>query len=156
MRGTLRSPTTSEIADDWTEFSGGPPLFAALGVFQPGDVEGVLYEDAAGRRGMITWVLKDGMAELTSVHADPPGSGLGSELITHVEQVIRDRGARSLLVATTNDNVGALRFYIRHGFRLVEVRLDYMDLVRQAKPHVPLTGNDGVPLRDLWVLRKGL
>lgn len=157
MHNRLRSPTTSEIARDWTEFSGGPPLLGALGAYEPPDVEGVLFEDAeTARRGMITWAVKDDVAELVSVHADPPGGGLGSELIAHVEQVLRERGARRLLVATTNDNLGALRFYIRHGFRLIEVRLDFMDRVREVKPGVPPTGNDGIPLRDLWVLEKVL
>ncbi|MCK9517960.1 MAG: hypothetical protein M0R74_02865 [Dehalococcoidia bacterium] len=55
MPESLRSPATEEIEADWTAFSGGPPIFAALGVFHPGDVEGVLFEDPdAGRRGLVT------------------------------------------------------------------------------------------------------
>ncbi len=29
-------------------------------------------------------------------------------------------------------------------------------IARQVKPQVPLTGNDGVPLRDMWELEKQL
>ncbi len=29
-------------------------------------------------------------------------------------------------------------------------------IARQVKPQAPLTGNDGVPLRDMWELEKGL
>ena len=60
------------------------------------------------------------------------------------------------VVVTTNDNARALAFYIAHGFRLVRLHLDAMDRVRRAKPQVPATGRDGVPLRDMWELRKEL
>ncbi|MCK9517959.1 MAG: GNAT family N-acetyltransferase [Dehalococcoidia bacterium] len=96
------------------------------------------------------------LAELVSVHAEPPGSGTGARLLAYVESLLHERGVTRLMVATTNDNVDALRFYLRHGFRLVELRLDHMNRVRAAKPHVPRTGHAGLPLQDLCVLERRL
>jgi hypothetical protein len=31
-----------------------------------------------------------------------------------------------------------------------------MDRVRRVKPQVPLTGNDGIPLLDMWELERDL
>ena len=63
-----------------------------------------------------------------------------------------DRARRAWLPArgltTTNDNVDALRFYQRHGFRLVELRPGAVDAARRLKPEIPATGAHGIPLRD--------
>jgi hypothetical protein len=52
-------------------------------------------------------------------------------------------------VVTTNDNVDALRFYQRRGFRLTAVRCGAVDQSRRTvKPQIPVTGNYGIPIRD--------
>lgn len=152
-----REPDLAEIAADWAEFTGGPPVVAVLGTFAPEDVEGLLYDDTGtGRRAMVTWVVRGDRAELVSVHAAPAGAGLGAAAMARAETAIRagHPEVRTLIVATTNDNAAALRFYQRLGFRLVRIELDHMDRVRTLKPGVPMTGNDGLPLQDLWVLEK--
>lgn len=63
---------------------------------------------------------------------------------------------RTLRVVTTNDNPRALSFYVRRGYRLARLHADAMDRVQALKPGVPLTGNDGIPLRDMWELEKEL
>lgn len=151
----LRTPSHEAIAADWTEFTGGAPVLAALGAFMPADVEAIELVDGA-HRAVITWKQDGDLAELVSVHADPPGGGLGAELMAIVEERLRAAGVRRVLVATTNDNVDALRFYQRHGFRLVRLHLDWMERVRERKPQVPLTGNGGLPLQDLWEMEKPL
>ncbi len=45
---------------------------------------------------------------------------------------------------------------MRRGYRLVCLHLDVMDRVRRAKPQVPVIGDDGLPLRDMWVLEREL
>jgi hypothetical protein len=72
------------------------------------------------------------------------------------EEELRRRGVRNVHLITTNDNVRAVAFYQRRGYRLVRLHLGGMDRVRAAKPEVPLTGNDGIPLRDMWELQKEL
>ena len=72
------------------------------------------------------------------------------------EAELRRHGVRSLRVVTTNDNPRALSFYVRRGYRLVRLHPDAMDRVRRLKPRAPLTGADGIPLRDMWELCKEL
>jgi hypothetical protein len=58
-------------------------------------------------------------------------------------------GCRRYWVLTTNDNVDALRFYQRRGFRLTAVRCGAVDEARRTvKPEIPLTGDYGIPIRD--------
>ena len=72
------------------------------------------------------------------------------------EEELRRRGVKTVHLVTTNDNHRALSFYVRRGYRLVRLHLDAMDRVRQAKPQVPLIGDDGIPLRDMWELERDL
>jgi len=57
-------------------------------------------------------------------------------------------GCHQVTLTTTNDNIGALRFYQRRGFRLAAVRPGAVDRTRQRKPDIPRTGDFGIPLRD--------
>jgi GNAT superfamily N-acetyltransferase len=157
MEAEIRPATVGEIEADWREFTGGPPVIGILREYMPADVEGVLWRDSGrGSTGMVTWWVDGERAEITSVHADPAGSGTGTRLMDAAEEELRRRGVRLATLATTNDNTRALNFYIRRGYRLVRLHLDAMDRVRAAKPGVPASGRDGVPLQDMWELEKTL
>jgi Acetyltransferase (GNAT) family len=60
----------------------------------------------------------------------------------------REAGCRRVWLITTNDNLRALRFYQRRGFRLVAVHPDALARSRELKPSIPEIGLDGIPLRD--------
>ncbi len=49
---------------------------------------------------------------------------------------------------TSNDNLRALRFYQRRGFRLKELRPGAVDEARRLKPQIPLGGAEGIPMRE--------
>jgi GNAT superfamily N-acetyltransferase len=153
----IRPATDGEIDANWCEFTGGPPVIGALRDYMPSDVEGLIWRDpATGRRGLVSWWIDGERGEIASVHAEPPGSGTGTRIMDVAEEELRRRGVKTVIVATTNDNVRALNFYQKRGYRLVRLQLEAMDRVRAAKPSVPLTGRDSVPLRDMWELEKML
>ena len=148
-------PSPEAISKDWDQFTGGAPVFGVLRQYQPEDVDGLAWRDGDGS-GLVTWWVDGHVAEIVSLHAEPPGAGTGARLIESAEAELKRRGVTELVVATTNDNARALGFYVSRGFRLVRLHLDAMDRVREAKPKVPLSGAGGVPLRDMWELRKEL
>ena len=153
----VRPATAVEIEADWREFTGGPPAVGVLREYEPEDVEGIVWRDeASGRSGVVTWWVDGKGAEIVSVHAEPQGSGAGTRIMDAAEEELRRREAKTVVLATTNDNARALNFYIKRGYRLVRLHLDAMDRVRARKPGVPWTGHDGVPLRDMWELEKVL
>jgi GNAT superfamily N-acetyltransferase len=153
----VRPAAADEIDADWHQFTGGPPVIGLLREYMPFDVEGVCWRDSvSGRTGVVTWWVDGEQAEIVSVHAEPAGGGTGTRLMDAAEDELRRGGVKRVVLATTNDNVRALNFYIRRGYRLVRVHLDAMDRVRAAKPGVPLAGRDGVPLQDMWELEKTL
>jgi hypothetical protein len=58
------------------------------------------------------------------------------------------RAVGRLCLTTTNDNLDALRFYQRRGFRITGVRAGAVDAARRQKPAIPAVGSFGIPLRD--------
>jgi RimJ/RimL family protein N-acetyltransferase len=65
-----------------------------------------------------------------------------------VRQAISTKGVRRLWAVTTNDNIGALAFYQKIGFRITAVYPGAFDSARKLKPELPLTGYGGIPLND--------
>jgi ribosomal protein S18 acetylase RimI-like enzyme len=109
----------------------------------------VAIDESGERVGVATYAVEGDTAELVTLNALRPGRGAGRRLVEGVAATVRAAGAMRLRVMTTNDNVAALRFYQRAGFRLAEVRPGAVDEARRAlKPTIPLTGNDGIPIRD--------
>jgi ribosomal protein S18 acetylase RimI-like enzyme len=60
------------------------------------------------------------------------GAGVGRQLLDAVAASARAAGAARLLVMTTNDNLAALRFYQRRGFRLADLRPGAVDEARAS------------------------
>jgi GNAT superfamily N-acetyltransferase len=101
-------------------------------------------------------VVEQGGGQIISLDAIVPGHGYGRALLTEIEGRIARTGGRRARLFTTNDNVGAIRTYLLAGYRLERVFLDSMDGVRALKPGVPLIGENGIPLRDMWEFVKNL
>ena len=87
--------------------------------------------------------------EVLTLHAAQQWAGAGSALLAAARRVAEASGARRLWLITTNDNVDALRFYQRRGYRLARVDAGAVDRSRAAlKPAIPEVGAHGIPLRD--------
>jgi ribosomal protein S18 acetylase RimI-like enzyme len=87
-------------------------------------------------------------AELVLLHALTPGRGLGNALVEALARLLMSEGVRELWLTATNDNLDALRFHQRRGFRLVAVRAGAMEEARRLKPSIPLVGEFGIGIRD--------
>lgn len=156
MDGQLVPADAAFIDKHWRELW-GLPLVSVRRNYVPGDVEGLVYRDEWGApQGLVTWHIEGESAEITSVDAFEQGRHIGGRLVDGAEEALRALGVRKVMIVTTADNLRALAFYIRRGYRLVVVHLDAMDRVRAVKPDVPATGHDGLPLRDMLELTKQL
>jgi GNAT superfamily N-acetyltransferase len=105
--------------------------------------------------GVLTYVIDGDDCEILTLHAAEQWRGAGTALIERVERVAAEHGCRRLWLVTTNDNVDALRFYQRRGFRLARVNAGAIDEARAGlKPEIPEVGNYGIPIRDELILDK--
>jgi GNAT superfamily N-acetyltransferase len=99
--------------------------------------------------GVATYVIDGESCELLTLHADPRRRGVGTALVDAVSAAARAAGCARLWLITTNDNVDALRFYQRRGFRLAALLPGAVDDSRaRLKPGIPEIGEYGIPLRD--------
>jgi GNAT superfamily N-acetyltransferase len=118
------------------------------GVFYPANLPGFIAERAGRIAGLVTYEVRQGELEIATLNALDMYQGIGTLLIDAVRIEARRLDCRQVTLTTTNDNMGALRFYQRRGFRLAAVRPGAIDRARQRKPEIPRTGDFGIPLRD--------
>ena len=123
-----------------------------------GGDEALIAEDETGAVvGVLTYVVDGADCEVSTLYAASSWSGIGTSLVEAAVEFARDAGCRRLWLVTTNDNVDALRFYQRRGFRLAELHAGAVDRSRETiKPSIPTVGDHGIPLHDELVLERRL
>jgi ribosomal protein S18 acetylase RimI-like enzyme len=127
----------------------GSEIVAVHGVeFRPAELGGFIAERAGRIVGLVTYDLVGDMFEIVTLNAIERRIGIGTMLVDAAANKARRCGCREVRLTTTNDNVDALRFYQRRGFRLVELRPGAVDRTRRSKPEIPRTGEYGIPLHD--------
>jgi GNAT superfamily N-acetyltransferase len=99
--------------------------------------------------GVLTYAIDGDECEVLTLHAAERRGGAGTALLRAVERRALEAGCTRLWLITTNDNVDALRFYQRRGFRLAALHAGAVDESRsRLKPEIPVVGDYGIPLRD--------
>jgi GNAT superfamily N-acetyltransferase len=128
----------------------GSEVVAVRGTsLRPAEMAGFIAEQSGRLAGLLTYQLLGGdTLEIVTLNALDRRRGIGTMLIDAAAAKARRFGCREIRLTTTNDNVDALRFYQRRGFRLAELRPGAVDQARRQKPEIPLVGDYGIPLRD--------
>ena len=128
----------------------GSEVVAVRGTsLRPAEMAGFIAERSDRLAGLLTYqLLGADTLEIVTLNALDRRAGIGTMLIEAVVAKARRFGCREIRLTTTNDNVDALRFYQRRGFRLAELRPGAVDRSRQEKPQIPRTGDYGIPLHD--------
>jgi GNAT superfamily N-acetyltransferase len=122
-------------------------------IFEPAALPALVADQHAG---LVTYTVRGDLAEIVTLDAIVPRQGVGTALVKRLVDLLSQRGCRTLCLTTTNDNLDALRFYQRCGFRLAEIRIDAVQRSRKLKPTIPLIGRYGIPIRDEIDLRRDL
>ena len=73
---------------------------------------------------------------------------MGAKLIQAILKLAADNNYRRVWLITTNDNIGALRFYQKLGFVLSALYPNAIEKSRTIKPEIALVGENGIPIRD--------
>jgi GNAT superfamily N-acetyltransferase len=126
-------------------------------VFHIAELPGfVALSDGGEIEGLVTYLAEGAGCEVVSLDAVQQGVGIGTALLERAVEAARAAGCRQMQLVTTNDNMRALRFYQRRGFRLVALHPGALERSRQLKPEIPETGLHGIPLNDELVLAREL
>jgi RimJ/RimL family protein N-acetyltransferase len=87
---------------------------------------------AGDRHGLATYCLR----------------GADAVLVTLLARRLKEQGIHRLWVTTTNDNLAALGFYQKRGFRLERLRAGAVEQSRLVKPGIPMLAANGIAIRD--------
>ncbi|MFO1046519.1 MAG: GNAT family N-acetyltransferase [Geminicoccaceae bacterium] len=133
------------IADLMDDEWGGPTIWADGRLIDTLTLPTLI---AGERQGLAIYEVAGDRAELVLLHALEELHGIGTALVSALDALLAPLGVRELHLTTTNDNLAALRFYQRRGFRLAALRSGAIAEARRFKPGIPEYGDFGIPLRD--------
>jgi GNAT superfamily N-acetyltransferase len=115
---------------------------------RPEDVEGIGAFTEDRLHGMATWRCHGKIMHIVAVNAFTEVRGVGVALVDAMIEHARALGMVFLRATVSNDNVIALRFYQKRGFRMSALHRGVFDIMRHIKPSIPERGLDGIPMRD--------
>jgi GNAT superfamily N-acetyltransferase len=150
VRVRLAGPQDRRLVEGFLEEHGAARVAWLGELVDAREHQALLAEEDGGRLlGLLTYIVDGHWCEILTLHTAERWRGVGTALIEEVERVVAEAGCHQLWLITTNDNVDALRFYQRRGFRLANLHLDAVDRSREAlKPEIPEIGEYGILLRD--------
>jgi len=127
----------------------GSEIVVAKGrVTRPAELDGFAALQGEKPIGLLTYRTEGPDCEIVTLDSTVQGKGIGTMLIDAVKQKAKVNGCRRLWLITTNDNLNALGFYQKKGFRLVALYPNALEASRKLKPEISLKASNGVPIRD--------
>ena len=102
--------------------------------------------------GLLTLRRDGDSMELLTLNSTLEGQGIGSALLLAAIEKAREINLSPVWLTTTNDNLRAIGFYQRLGFRMTAVNVGAVDEARKIKPQIPEVGYNGIPIHDEVVL----
>jgi ribosomal protein S18 acetylase RimI-like enzyme len=153
MRYALKIRPLSPADRDWVaghivEHWGAETVVTHGALYRPAALPGFVAELDGKTVGLVTFHIAGDACEIVTLDSLRPDQGIGTALIEAVKAAADAAGCRRLWLITTNDNLHALSFYQKRGFRLAAVHPGAVNESRKLKPEIPLIGNDGIPIRD--------
>ena len=116
--------------------------------YVPGDLEGFIAENNEKKIGLLTYRIQEKSCEIVTLNSTIEHCGFGRELVKSVIEEAKLQGCEILWVVTTNDNIRAIEFYQKLGFQLIMVYPDAVNYYRKIKHEIPVTAENGIPIRD--------
>src|SRR5829696_7232795 len=147
-----REAIVALLGDRW----GGETMVIRDTIYRPADLPAFVAVDGPDIVGLVTYEPGIESWEVLSLDSLLPGRGIGGALLDRVEGAARAAGSPRITLVTTNDNVDAIRFYQRRGYRIAAIDPGAVDRARRMKPSIPLAGYYGIPIRDELILVKNL
>jgi 2-oxo-4-hydroxy-4-carboxy--5-ureidoimidazoline (OHCU) decarboxylase/N-acetylglutamate synthase-like GNAT family acetyltransferase len=137
---------------------GGDHRVARLGeLLDPLTHEGLVAEQDGRPVGLLTVHESERGIEILSLHSETPGTGAGTRLLETALRVAAASEAPRIWLVTTNDNLEAVRWYLRRGLTVAKVHAGAADRDRGLKPEMPVANpSNGIPIRDLVELERSV
>ncbi len=115
----------------------------------PAEIEGFYTLNSENEiSGLVTFEISGEQCELVTLDSFQKFQGIGTALLEHLKKYLKTKNCKRLWLITLNDNLDAIRFYQKRGFRLSNIYINALENSRKIKPSIARTGNYGIELRD--------
>ncbi len=98
--------------------------------------------------GLLTYNVEEKECEIISLDSNVREIGIGTALVEELIDAAKESKIERIWLITTNDNLPALKFWQKRGFSLNKVHQNAIEQARRLKPQIPITGIEGIPIRD--------
>lgn len=147
---STRDAVHAFFIDAW----GSSKMVISTGTYDCATLDGFVWSEAQVIIGLVTYVIREDELEIISLDSLQEKRGIGSALLDEVERVAKQHQLERLSLITTNDNLVALAFYQRRGWRFARIIPGAVDAARLHKPSIPVIGEHRIPLHDEIMLSK--
>lgn len=131
------------------KFHWGSDIVVGKGrILRPAELDGFAAFKGENPVGLLTYRIEGPDCEIVTIDSTAEGEGIGTALVDAVKEKAKANGCRRLWLITTNDNLNALGFYQRRGFRLIALYANVLEASRKLKPQIPMKAANGIPIRD--------
>ncbi len=117
-------------------------------IYRPYLLDAFIAETAEKKVGMLTYFIHEDSFEIVTIIVFTQRKAVGTKLINQAKALCRERGLKRLWLITTNDNEPAIKFYKKIGFKVKAVHSGAVEYARKLKPTIPITGYNGIEIRD--------
>lgn len=138
----------SVVEQHFTQLWGSDMVVSKGRLYNPFLLPGFIAEQAGEIIGIAHYSVEGRFCELVTLTSLRPGRGVGAALVEKVKHAALEAGCEVFWLITTNDNLQALGFYQKRGFRLAVVYPNAIEFSRKLKPQIPLLGYNDIPIRD--------
>ena len=112
-----------------------------------GTADGLYMLENGEITGLVTYRFVRSEMEILSLDSIYENRGIGSVLLNAAVHTAKELRCTRIMLITTNDNLNALWFYQKRGFDMVRFYRNAVTEARAVKPEIPLTGDNGIPLK---------
>ncbi|MCT6925480.1 GNAT family N-acetyltransferase [Metasolibacillus sp.] len=144
----ITAENRSRVIDFFQKHWGSPEMVISSGVYDCSNLDGFIFEENNRILGLVTYVFHEKEVEVISLDSIVEGKGIGSCLMKEVEHFVQQQGIATISLVTTNDNLNALKFYQKRGYKLDAIFPNAVKQARKIKPSIPLVGYNGIPITD--------
>ncbi|QQE81296.1 GNAT family N-acetyltransferase [Alicyclobacillus sp. SO9] len=156
----IRAPVSSAEKDWvrklWESEWGGATMISRGKTYRLAELSCLVAVEQTEVMGAATYHVDADSCELVSINAIRAGLGVGTQLLRGVENAARLPGSSKVWIITSNDNLDAMKFYQRRGYRMTQIYVGAIDNARLQKETIPRIGNYGIEIHDEIELAKPL
>jgi ribosomal protein S18 acetylase RimI-like enzyme len=120
------------------------------------ELQGLIAEGDYSINGICLYTIVDSELEVVLIESFEENKGIGSLLMKEIESIAIENEIKKIWIVTTNDNINAIRFYLKKGYSFRKISRNALENYRKVKPGIPLIGYYGIPIMDELEFEKTL